>query len=392
MSLPCPRVFVSSVMDNCGNVRAAAAQGVRKAGCEPVLAEGFAAASASPRNACLDGVRSADAVVLLLGARYGFVTPSSLAATEEEYEEARRNNKRILVFLEADVQREPQQQAFADKVQNYVHGHWRKTFRDAAELTELVRDAVTAADLVVQSSARQSQARVRIDTALNSRPPRSDDVVWLQAVWTTLRDEEVVDPLALGNEAFKRRFLRSAHECEPSLLTYEQSKQVNVTPSCLRIDQGDRNNWMQARHLVAVELHSNGTLAIARNITGSMPSTAATAGWSDMFFLDPEVVRAGLNQAWSFVSACWEDLDRYVRHDPLLYNVAIYDMGTRKFASAPQQSHSSIEVPPACPENPLVVFDPPRRVSRADVTMYDKEVDRAITILDRTSRQWTHWP
>ena len=392
MSPPCPRVFVSSVMDDYGDLRAAAAQGIRQAGGQPVRAEDFAASSASPRNACLDGVRSADALVLLLGARYGFVTPSGLAATEEEYEEARRNNKRILVFLEADVPREPRQQTFVAKVQDYVHGHWRKTYRSAAELSELVRDAITAADLVVQAPPHQTEARVRIDTVLNRRPPQTDDMVWLQAVWTTLRDEEVVDPLELGHEAFKRRFLRAAHECEPALLAYEQSKRVDVTPSYLRIDQGDRNNRMQERNLVVVEFHSNGTLAIARNITGSMPATAATTGWSDMFFLDPEVVRAGLNQAWSFVSACWEDLDRYVRHDPLLYNVAIYDMGTRKFASAPQQSHSSIEVPPACPENPLVVFDPPRRVSRADVTMYDKEVDRAITILDRTSRQWTHWP
>jgi len=84
MSEPRPRVFVSSVMQDYARFRDAAAEGIRQAGCDPVRAEDFPAAHTSPRTACLDGVRSADAVVLLLGGRYGFVGPSGFAATEEE--------------------------------------------------------------------------------------------------------------------------------------------------------------------------------------------------------------------------------------------------------------------------------------------------------------------
>ena len=75
---PRSRVFVSSVMEDYRGIRDAASRGIRQAGCEPVRAEDFSAASASPRNACLDGVRSTDALVLLLGAHYGFVGPAGL--------------------------------------------------------------------------------------------------------------------------------------------------------------------------------------------------------------------------------------------------------------------------------------------------------------------------
>ena len=80
-----PRVFISSVMEGYEAFRDAAAEGIRRAGCDPVRAEDFPASSTSPRNACLDGVRSADALVLLLGSRYDWIAPSGISATEEEH-------------------------------------------------------------------------------------------------------------------------------------------------------------------------------------------------------------------------------------------------------------------------------------------------------------------
>ena len=167
-----PRVFISSVMEDYGDIRDAASDGIRQAGCEPVRAEDFSAASVSPRNACLDGVRSADALVLLLGARYGFVGPSGLAVTEEEYNEARKNHKQIFVFLQDAVSREPQQQAFVDRVQHYVDGHWRKVFDDPADLSKLVRGAVAAADLA-RVPGHQAKAEARIRSTLDRRPPEA---------------------------------------------------------------------------------------------------------------------------------------------------------------------------------------------------------------------------
>ena len=389
MTEPRPRVFISSVMEDYGGIRDAANQGIRQAGCEPIRAEDFSAASISPRNACLDGVRSADALVLLLGARYGFVGPSGLAATEEEYEQARRNHKHIFVFLQDSVSREPRQQVFVDKVQNYVDGHWRKVFRDPEHLTELVRDAAKAADMD-QEPLYQSQARTRIDAALNRRPPVTQYIVWLQTVWTTSRDEEVIDPLDLGKVAFQRQFQRLSHECEPPLFTYNQSKRVAVETALLRFEQGDFTAWDEAQDLAIVEIHTDGTLVTVQNVTGTEARTNNSEGWFDMYFLDPNVVRARLNQSWSVATAWWKALDPYRRHDPLFYKVAVYDIGTRHFAPVPRHHGSSITIPPESTEDPLVVFDKPRQVARADVDAPDTEINRIVTLLERRFQQWTN--
>ena len=56
---PRPRVFVSSVTTSYEEYREAARAGIRRANCDAVLAEDFAAQSSSSRNACIDGVQSA---------------------------------------------------------------------------------------------------------------------------------------------------------------------------------------------------------------------------------------------------------------------------------------------------------------------------------------------
>ena len=122
--------------------REAARAGIRQAGCDAVLAEDFAAQGTSSRNACIDGVQSADALVLLLGPRYGWVAPSGRSATEEEYHEARLQQMPILVFVQDGISKEPDQQEFIDRVEDYIHGHFRKSFRRSDDLKQLVKEAV----------------------------------------------------------------------------------------------------------------------------------------------------------------------------------------------------------------------------------------------------------
>ena len=387
MTEPRPRVFISSVMDGYENFRDAASDGIRQAGCEPVRAEDFPAATASPRNSCLDGVRSADALVLLLGERYGFVGPSGLAATEEEYDEARKSHTPILVFLQ-DGEREAKQQKFIIKVQGYVDGHWRKVFRNSAKLTDLVRDAVLAANL---GGARlhQDQARTRFGALLSRRPPEISDSVWLQTAWSTLRDEEVIDPLDLDDEAFKRQLLRLAHECVPPLFDYQERKRAIARPDFLRVEQGDFDTYQSSPALAMVEIHTNGMLTTIQNVIGTKDRTDLTDRFLDMYFLEPAVVRARLKEAWSFAAAWWKDRDPYLRYDQLLYSVAVYDIGTRAFAPTPPRANS-VTIPPECPDNPLVIFDRPRPTSRVNLNQPETEIERIIKLLGRRFTQWSN--
>jgi hypothetical protein len=137
-------------MTGYGSIRDAVAHTIEEIGCEPVLAERFPAGTVSPRTACLDAVASCEGIVLILGARYGEETAAGMSATEEEYREAVRLKKHIFVFLER-VEREPRQQEFIGEVEDYVDGHWRKSFGDSKGLAGLVGEALREAQPGIRS-------------------------------------------------------------------------------------------------------------------------------------------------------------------------------------------------------------------------------------------------
>lgn len=387
MSDPRARVFISSVIKGYAASRDAAAEGIGRAGCQAVRVEEFPAASASPRTACLDGVRSADAVILVLGERYGYVAPSGLAATEEEYDEARRTHKRVLVFLEDVPAREPRQEAFVRKVQDYVGGHCRKTFKTAAELTRLVEQALSEANMATMAGEGDA-ATPRIDAALRRRPEPVQGIVWLDAVWATLREEEVIDPLLFGEQDFQRQVQRLAHEAEPPLFAYEQAKRTTPGASSLRIDQGDAAAWRDGRDLVALDLHADGTVSIAQNVTGTRPAERAGDSLYDMYFIDPDVVRERLARAWAFAASWWEHHEPYRRHDPLVYGLALHDVGARRLGKPARSASGGITIPAECPHNPLIVLDRPRKIARGEMGNPSGEIERACKMLERRFREW----
>jgi hypothetical protein len=107
-------VFVSSVIGGLESVRAAAKEAIESVGMRPVMAETAGARPQSPQAAFLTEVAHADIYLLLLGARYGDPGASGLSPTEDEFEEAKRGNKPI-VILRQDVAMEPAQQAFLER-------------------------------------------------------------------------------------------------------------------------------------------------------------------------------------------------------------------------------------------------------------------------------------
>jgi hypothetical protein len=64
------RVFVSSLIVGLEAERAAAKSAITTMRHEPVMAEDFGAQPNSPQVACLQGLRSSEVVVLILGERY----------------------------------------------------------------------------------------------------------------------------------------------------------------------------------------------------------------------------------------------------------------------------------------------------------------------------------
>ena len=195
------------------------------------------------------------------------------------------------------------------------------------------------------------------------------------------------DSLDLDDAAFNRQLLRLAHESVPPLFDYREGKRPIAKPDYLRIEQGDFDTWQSTPALAIVEIHTDGMLTAIQNVIATKDRTDPTDGFFDMYFLEPAVVRARLNEAWSFAAAWWKERDPYLRYDQLLYFVAVYNIGARAFAPTPQRE-SDVTIPPECPDNPLVVLDRPRRISRLNLNQPDTEIERIIKLLKRRFTQW----
>ena len=111
------KVFISSVIGGFEQYRDAASRAARTLRHEVRRSEDFGASPASPQQTCLAGVRWADVVVLLVGARYGERQRSEISATHEEYREA-RGTRDVLAFVQQGTQRESAQEEFLREVRD----------------------------------------------------------------------------------------------------------------------------------------------------------------------------------------------------------------------------------------------------------------------------------
>ncbi len=377
-------------MTGYGDLRAAASRAIDRSGCEPGLAENFPAGTVSPRTACLDGVASCDGIVMILGDRYGEPTPAGISATEEEYLEAVRLKKQIFVFLEGR-DREPRQQEFVRSVEDYVDGHWRKSFSSPEELAERVEQALREGRPMVAAGNAESGAHERIGAAFAERPDRVEGIVWAQVAWTTPRDEEVVDPTSFMKTDFQRDVQRLAHEGDTPLFDYSQAKDTRVEASRLRLTQGDPGNWRGGRDLVVVDLYENGTLSVSLNVTG-LTGGDAMRDIGQMYRIDPNDVSRRLEQAWDFAARWWEHHDPYRRHEPLLYNTVLHGVGTRRLEVAPQHPTSGVTIPGTCPHDPLWIYDRPRKIARQDLRNPASEIKRTLDMMQLRFKDWEGRP
>lgn len=93
------RVFVSSVSVGLESVRQQIAADLAKAGFEPRGMEQFGAQDQPPIETCLRSLRLAEAVVLLVGPRYGSLLPQGISYTHAEFREARERGIPVLAFV-----------------------------------------------------------------------------------------------------------------------------------------------------------------------------------------------------------------------------------------------------------------------------------------------------
>jgi hypothetical protein len=162
------KVFISSLISGFEPFRAACKSAVITLRHEPVIAEEFGARPHSPQVACLQGLREADALVLVLGDRYGETQAGSkISATHEEYREA-RGRKPVIAFVQEGIMPEPDQAAFIAEVQGWEGGLFRGGFKTPDDL----RDGVIRAlhDYALANVAGPVDTKALTQAALEMLP------------------------------------------------------------------------------------------------------------------------------------------------------------------------------------------------------------------------------
>lgn len=160
------KIFISSLISGMTEPRLAARQAIELLGHTAVMAEDFQPSPESPQIACLSGLRSSAAVVLILNDRYGAKQSSGLSPTHEEYREAKGKHPIFVFRQEADVS-DPDQSAFIAEAEGWESGEFRGTFKSPDELKTKIARAlheweVSRASSPLDSDAVLAQAEAQI--------------------------------------------------------------------------------------------------------------------------------------------------------------------------------------------------------------------------------------
>jgi hypothetical protein len=371
------RAFVSSVMTGFSAMREAARAGVTAARCVPVMAEDFGAQPNQPRSACLDAVRSANVLVLIVGERRGFEAPSGKSVVEEEFDEARRRGKTILVFVQHGVRREPELQTFVEAVSSYVGGWFYATFVTPDDLSQAITKALSQA--IRNTEGKRSMTPEHFQTQLLrfDRDQRTDPVVRVFVAPTLI---EILDEWI--DEKQLRLYLGLAHQSD--LFTYDLGSQHRASADNIQIwQQVDRSNVPTTRAVVS----ETGTMMADTRLIGKRQA-GALAGFDFMLLNARDILERSI-AATRFYCNVLAALDPHLALSSFHFNVAIASYGARTIEWDPPP-RSSWNIPTGGDEAPVAAWNIPKLVTRQQFADTDALVEPAVRKLVQRVQDLRH--
>jgi hypothetical protein len=318
------RFFISSVIGGYRAERDAAVGAVRTLRHEAVTAEDFSAGSDSPQTACLSGVRGSDAVVLLLGARYGEVQASGLSATHEEYREA-RGSKYVMAFTQTGVSPEPQQQEFIKDVQTWESGHFTESFGSPEELHAAVTRGVHEFLLLNESAPLNEEELLQRAAALLPDTRRSSETLLAVAV-APGPVRAVLRPAELEDRDLARALQAEALTGEYAVLTTTAGTTISTRGDALELTQPDANRL--------VRLDESGRLLVVRR------AVEHERGQFGMTSLIEEDVRDAIAQALRFSARVLDRIDSVNRLSHVAVMAAVTGVGYLPWRTRQEQAES----------------------------------------------------
>ncbi len=364
------KIFISSVFKDMEPYRTAAAVAIRSLGHEVVQAEDFPVSSTSPQVACLAGVRAANAVVLLLGERYGPLQVSGMSATHEEYQEA-KDRCPIFAFVQSDVPREPDQEAFLGEVQAWSGGHYRGSFKGADDLQSTVIAALHRWEL--SQAAGQVDPAEMLGRATTLLPDRrqgySSPMLAIAIVGAPL--QSVLRPSELEGQELKDVLLKAAYFGEVPIFTPAERTETTLIQHALLLKQERRSLMIDEQGSVSQRL----------------PLTEGRAGRS---FLIEEDVRETLTKALRFATWVLHYIDPIERLSHVAVAVSLVD--TNYLGWRTRQEHQASPnggtVRMAAGDDPIRANLSPAHRSRAALRLeYEKMAVDLVVLLRRAYRR-----
>jgi hypothetical protein len=293
------KVFISSLISGFGPYRDAARRAVTTLRNEAVMAEDFGAQPNSSQIACLQGVRSADVVVLVLGPDYGFVPPgSTISATHQEYREA-RETRPILAFIQQGIDPQPEQKAFIDEVQAWEGGLFRSGFSDAANL----QDGITRAlhDYTLANAVGPVDQDQLIAQAVAMIPPdrrNNSSSTTLDIAIVGGPTQRILRPMQMEDAALGEHMEQSALYGDNRLFDRTKGSAVQLDGSDLVVSQ-ERG--------ASIRLTEQGAMLFRLSLEDTV-SPNRMGGFGGLMIIE-EVVRERLGAALGYAAATIERID-----------------------------------------------------------------------------------
>ena len=347
------KIFVSSVMQGFEAFREAAFAAIESLDHDVLRAEDFPASPLSSQIACLQGVRTADLMVLILGERYGWSeTASGLAPTHEEFREAIQAGK-VIPFVQAGVTREPKQRVFVREVENYDTGlHRGREFQTPEQLRNEVTRAIHRHQLSAASMPVDVDAMLAKATELIPEPDRGytrSGGPLLHLALVGGPRQAIIRPSELEGPATTDRLVAALSNGSVGYFSYRLRTDPRPAADALTISQENG---------AAFRLDESGAMVL------SVPIERAPGNLNPLI---EEHVLAALLKALSFGNEVLELFDpthKLVRF-VLVAGIQASDYVALRSLAEQQASPNSMEVPVQRDERRAVHLNPPDRARMA---------------------------
>jgi Domain of unknown function (DUF4062) len=289
-------VFISSVQSGFEDVRAAARAGVESFGWRAMMAETVGAVPASPQRALLDRVAESDVLVLLVGARYGARQESGLSATEEEFDEARRRGKPILV-LRQHGELEPEQQQFLDRATGgWEGGALYGIFRDASDVGLAVARGLTnirdrGARAMLEPAAQERATALAAD-ARRQGYGQGGSIV--RVVLVPLLDQPLLEAAALEDRNLPEELAAAARAAR--LVPQSEGIATNVSAAGIQLQVGEQYAGR------ALRVGAKGEIVVEASVGGEDRNFGSMR-------VVPERLEEAIRGAAAFAASAWNRID-----------------------------------------------------------------------------------